>query len=84
MARHIKADGTTRVVEPFDGCAFSLEEAQGYVGGWVEMRWLSGGRFMLMNEDGRAKGLPVNYAASALLEATVVGDVLICREDEFE
>jgi len=57
--------------------SFSLEELQEAVGGYIERVVLPDGRPMYINEEGRCKGLPVNFLATKLAGIMIVGDVLI-------
>lgn len=80
----ITAAGEVRTDSPS-----SLEDYQKLVGGWVERISLPlpGGRdpaSMLVNEEGRSKGLPVNDIATRLMMACwgeavgpILGDVVI-------
>ena len=91
MARHSKSDGTSCDIKPQDGKRFSLGEAQRLVGGYVQVIQLSDSVIMLMDEEGKLKGKPVNESATAIAQLKkaiypndcVVGDVVICRSDEF-
>lgn len=75
----IKADGTeTDVGVP------TMEEAQKYVGGWVESFRFSQSSIILMNEDGRHLKLPINPTASVLARTQIVGDVLIAKIGELK
>jgi len=42
----------------------SLKQAQEFCGGYVQMLWLDDDSQLLVNEDGRLKGLQVNKEAS--------------------
>jgi hypothetical protein len=57
----------------------TLEEAQEFVGGYVQMLTLRDGSQMLINEDGRVKRLPPNVEATILAEhyGPIVGSVLV-------
>lgn len=84
-ARHIKADGSTTLVEPNNGTDFSLEELKKYVGGYIEIVRLTSEFLMVCNEEGKILGLPQNIVATVLYNAspltgmdTIVGDVLLC------
>lgn len=55
-----------------EGNAFSLQELQNAVGGYIEMIYLADGRFMVVNEEGRLLGLPFNRIATRLLADTGV------------
>lgn len=89
MATHYKTTGEQTEVQPQNGVHFSLKELQGYVGGWVEMIHLQGGKTMWMDEEGKLKGLPMNLKANILAvessidpRDTIVGDVLVCSSNE--
>ncbi len=87
MADLLKADGTTQSITPKDGKHFQLEELQGYVGGYIEIRKLADGRLMVLNEMGKWEGLPLNEAASVLYNSPydyVVGDVVVCNNQQIE
>lgn len=58
----------------------SLEEAQAWVGGYVQIVRLGAGSQMLVNEDGLMMGLPVNPLASQEYGAVIVGNVIILRK----
>ena len=79
-----KADGTEEAVRPKDGRKFTLEELQRMVGGYIEVVPLSEGRLMVLNEEGKLKGLPMNRAASVFALPHIgtgdfiVGDALVC------
>lgn len=62
-------------VLPANGRAFSLEELQKFVGGYIEH--VPGSRpLAYCNEEGRLKDLPVNAAASEFFSQVLVGDVI--------
>lgn len=84
-------------VHPANAKAFSLEELQGFVGGYVEALRMDTGQMMFLNEDGKSMGLPFNLIANMLAHDltgiapndSIVGDVLIaslseCGEEEPE
>lgn len=84
MATLIKADGTLKVVHPKAGIGkkFTLEEMQGYVGGYIELIYPSNGIIGVVNEEGRIKNLKPNERASLATGYALVGDVLICDDSE--
>lgn len=85
MAIWIKSVGTRTEVQPENGKDFKLNELQRYVGGYIELLTLTGFRFMVVNEEGKLLGLPINAKASAIYGYdTIVGDVLICNDDEIK
>ncbi len=65
------------------GETYTLEEMQSLVGGYVEIVQLWGGsHYLLLNEEGRLKNLPVNKLASALLGFEVRGSVAVVSAEE--
>ena len=86
MATLIKTDGTIITVHPKtgNGTAFSLEELQGYVGGYIETIYAGNGRIGVVNEEGRLMRLQPNPRASLVAGYDLVGDVLICENGEIE
>jgi hypothetical protein len=82
VALHIKADGSVMAVQPKSGRFFSLEEIQGYVGGYFQPVAVrdAPGLNLLCNADGRVQQLPVNNRVSgALYDGLIVGDVLVVK-----
>lgn len=83
----IKADGTI-VDYPPAGKTYTLEEMQKAVGGYIEI--VHAGRsqtLIVLNEEGKLQGLPVNNKATELYgnpNDVVVGDVLVCRDGDIE
>ena len=87
MATLIRTNGLDLVIKPANK-KFTLEELQGYVGGYVQAMVLNGnkeylGKHMLMNEDGLAMNLAENAKASVIAGRKIVGDVLIVSKSEF-
>lgn len=86
----MKTDGTVTKVAPKNGKVFSLEELQGFVGGYIEMPnppSLHGSEhpIMVANEEGHIHGLPFNKKASALFANQglgIVGDVILISPEE--
>ena len=68
-AKLFKPDGTMTPVEPQNGKDFQLEELNRFVGGYIEIiRPLDiPGHIMVINEEGKLKGLPFNPMASQIL-----------------
>lgn len=78
MATIIKTDGTTQEIEKP-----SLERLQEIVGGYIEALRLKGGMFLVVNEEGLIRRLPVNRKASVIYgRGTIVGDAVICTRKE--
>lgn len=93
MARLYKATDkgcrTGIEVFPKDGKAFTLEEAQSMVGGYIEVVHLDGDNVLVCDEDGRLKNKERNEMATfnaARLgykgNEYLVGDVLFCKDKE--
>lgn len=88
----IKPDGEKQEVNPKNGTDFSLEELQGFVGGYVQILHMGRGELMVVNEEGKIKNLPLNKDATAvahwrgrLLEGDyIVGPVLICHKSQIK
>jgi Zn finger protein HypA/HybF involved in hydrogenase expression len=79
MATLIKPDGATSQVLPANGEAFTLEELQAFVGGYIEMI-LVGSLLYLFNEEGKLLDLPVNTAATHRAHDFLFeGDYLVWR-----
>lgn len=78
MAQIIKTTGEVIETSPANGTDFSLEELRAVVGGFIEIVHLRDGRLMVVNEEGKLDGLPINELASNLYPDLIVGDVLVC------
>ncbi len=56
----------------------SLKEAQEIVGGYIELvRIFNPFRTLVVNEDGKAMGLPINSKASSMHHGFIVGNVVV-------
>lgn len=81
VATLIPVYADTRHIEP-KSAHFSLEELQGYVGGYIELIRLNK-VLLVVDEEGKLKGKPVNMRATALYRRYVktsdyiVGDALL-------
>jgi hypothetical protein len=90
MAIVIPADGSPRrKVTPATAGTFALEELQALVGGYIEtLRAPDGRGLLLMNEDGKRRGLPVNERATMAMRGylrpgdVIVGDVVLVTAAE--
>lgn len=85
----IRVNGQLEPVTPKNGSTWSLEELQGFVGGYIEIvNSRMTGRFLVIDEEGKLKGKPVNIAATMLYPNgdldPLVGDVLHCKSDEID
>lgn len=90
MAKIIDVKGKVTEVSPENGADFSLRELQKIVGGYIEVLNLYGGELMVVNEEGKLKGLGINEKATVYLyhfsdyDDIVVGNVLICDSNQIK
>lgn len=86
MALLIKSTGDVQNISPQSGKEFSLEEMQSAVGGYIEILDIGHAKdhfFMIVNEEGKLRNLPINMTATALAKIDlIVGDVLVVNEIE--
>ena len=61
----------------------SLEQAQEFVGGYVEGITFPNGDYLIINEEGKLIGLPLNPEATALWRATFDNDNYITGRKDF-
>ena len=61
----------------------SLKEAQDFVGGYVEGITLPNGDYLIVNEEGKLKNLPLNEEATKLWKATFDNDNYITGRNDF-
>ena len=86
MDRIIKADGTIIATAPQNGTDYQLGELKDIVQGYIEIiSDRNGKEIMVLNEEGKLMGLPINATATQWLKERtnivddyVVGDVLVC------
>lgn len=71
----IKADGTFTNQPPLDK-KYTLDELQKIVGGYIEIIGTPQGKILVINEEGKLKGLPINIAATDIAGQEIVGDAL--------
>lgn len=90
MATLIQPDGELKEVQPRNGHDFTLEELRGFIGGgFIEIIHPAErpGCLLVIDEEGKLKGMRFNSAASLLYGNdgdVVVGPALLCREEEVE
>lgn len=86
MAKLFKVGAeTSTTFNPSNGEAFTLEELQKAVGGYVQFAPQTiPGVIIVCDEEGRMKGKEINKLASFVSNQLLVGDVLFCDEDEIE
>ena len=72
-------------VEPRNGSDFSLEELHEFIGGWIEIVRLDNEKIMVVDEEGKLKGLPFNVAATLEYndrtgrhDDIILGNALVC------
>ena len=87
MAQHILTTGEIQEIAPQNGAFFKLHELNEFVGGYIELVYLSDNRLMVVNEEGKLMGLPVNIKATrevvmSGINDVIVGDVLICDDSQ--
>lgn len=89
MAILIPPEGIAHEIEPAHGPAFTLQELQAFVGGYIEAVYLSDGRIMFINEDGKREELPINAIATELARMSglapwdqIVGPAIVCTRAE--
>ena len=61
----------------------TLESAQEFVGGYVEGITFPNGDYLIINEEGKLKNLPLNPEATALWRATFDNDNYITGRKDF-
>jgi hypothetical protein len=88
MAILIKANGRKKNVYPDNKTDFSLKELQKYVGGSIQMVETKDNRIIVMNEEGKIKGLMPNRRATKIyqygLYDYIVGDVLVVQKNQIK
>ena len=75
MATIFHTDGTREKVSPANGSDFRLEEMQRMVGGIIEIVYFEDNTVMVINEEGKLLGLPVNQTATDM--AAIYNDVIV-------
>lgn len=84
----IRPDNTGKEIKPEEWKKLPVDGLQSLVGGYVEHIRFKGSRAvcgdevftsgeMYVDEDGRAKGLPVNPRASEIFGAQILGNVVV-------
>lgn len=86
VAQVVTPDGEVTQVSPSNGKKFTLEELQGYVGGYIELIRLPNGRDMYVNEEGKLTGLALNPTATAVSglwpHDVIIGPALVMGDRE--
>jgi len=90
MAMVLKATGEVSFIHGTkeDG-SLSLDQMQKAVGGFIEIvqcHEVEGDSILVINEEGKLEGLPVNQRATNLADIfegdVIVGDAIFCRDGE--
>tara|TARA_Y100000310_G_scaffold327637_1_gene394307 strand:- start:2305 stop:2565 length:261 start_codon:yes stop_codon:yes gene_type:complete len=83
-------DGTTKDFNP-KGEIYTLEELRSAIGGgYIEIFDAGENSFIVIDEEGKLKGLPFNSLATMLMAGRlqggdyIVGDALLCSKDQIE
>jgi len=86
----MKANGDVSEVYPNKKRhGFSLNELQGFVGGYIEIVGV-GEKFLVLNEEGKLNGLEINSKATEIFQKyygktdLIVGDVLLADGNEID
>lgn len=88
MSLYIKTDGTQSEVYPNNGVEYTLEELHKFVDGYVEIVRIADKKMIVLDEEGKLKGKPVNFRATVLADSyiaandVIVGDVLVINDGE--
>lgn len=83
---HIDTLGNIMDIAPKNGKYYSLEELQMTVGGYIELVSLNSFQYMVLNEEGKIMGLPINEMATLLYSQryyrfeVIVGEVAIVQK----
>ena len=86
MAKLIDIDGEVTQVQPKNESKFTLDELQGYVGGYIEVvpQFKFSRKVFLVDEEGLLKDLEMNLIASGLISQPLFGNVLVLDVEEWE
>lgn len=85
MAHKLNIDGSKETLTDT-----KLETLQKAVGGFIQVVPTNDGRLLILDEEGKLKGYPVNWHATALTRGIVapddliVGDTVVAEEDEMD
>jgi len=85
-AEIIRANGDRMFVEPENKKNFTLNELQGFVGGYIQIIETTDDRLMIINEEGKLNKLPTNGIATAYYKygkkEIIVGDVVVINKNQ--
>lgn len=90
MAKLYKTNGEVVEITPLNGKKFTLEEAQKYVNGYVELVGLKHREQLICNEEAICLDMPYNKKATEVLAESygegcqgLYGDIIHCLKKEF-
>lgn len=84
MAQLIKTDTTITEIEPKNGTDFNLQELYEAIGcSLIEVVYLPDGRLMIADEEGSYNKPVLNFIASAMAGTQIVGNVVVCDDNQF-
>ncbi|MBI9060251.1 MAG: hypothetical protein JEZ01_20965 [Labilibaculum sp.] len=89
MATLIKINGKKENIESANGKAFTLEELQKAVNGYIQLIPINSGKYagklMIIDEEGLLKSNPkLNEVASEIADRRIVGQVLIIDKTQIK
>lgn len=91
MATLYKTDGNVTEVQPKNGTGFGLHELYELLGvEMIEAVSLSDGSILIVDEEGKMNGSPINMQATKVWVKhfghtdVIVGDALVCNDEEFQ
>jgi len=77
--------GTQEKIEPKNKEFFTLSEIKKLVGGYFEIiKRTDDNKFIIGNEKGRIKMLPLNVLASSIFKVKLYGNIVICDVTFFD
>lgn len=84
FSKLIPVKGEPIDVRPKNGKCFELKELQKAVDGYIEIIHLTNSKVMIINEEGKLDGLPINAIATIIYQRikkindVIVGNAIIC------
>ncbi len=73
----INPDNSIKETKPTNEKIFSLTELQEIVGGYIEIVFFQNGYCLVVNEEGKLNGLPLNPYATLLMYENGINDVIV-------
>lgn len=78
-------------IAPANGDCFTLEELQQLVGGYIEIACKDGETLMIVNEEGKIDGLPINAVATRVFREWhpgsndyILGPAVFCNSKQLD